>query len=90
MTIYGPTIWRTQDPTPENLSGLVTRVDRPRPHEIVNIRRVQGKKAVTFELTVKRDPCPVRLLPGMTTCPICGGSHDSNPHHRYRPDDHGY
>lgn len=72
VTIYGP--WKVDPVDHEYLSGMVMRVDRPRPHEIKEVRVAKLDGGIRFKLFIKRDPCPVRYFTG-ATCPICRKPH---------------
>lgn len=75
IRIHGPTVWADTEPTVEDLTGLVTRVDRPKPREVKEVHRVPCDKGAAFLLRVEKEPCPVVMFGSLTICPICGKEH---------------
>lgn len=65
-------------PTIPSLCDFVMRAGFPKPGEVKSVTHIPGcgKEGDTYRLYIKRDPCPVILLPGMSVCPICGGDHE--------------
>ncbi len=59
-------------PIPEQVAGLVMRVDRPKPHEVKRVEVISHRRWTVYRLFVKKDPCPVRWV---GICPLCRKEH---------------
>lgn len=67
---------RDRCPTIPTLCDFVMTAGYPKPSEVKRVEHFDEPHTRIYRLYIKRDPCPVMLLPGQAVCPICGESHE--------------